>query len=186
MRRARATPVSIGFGDPSVGKSAGPNAYADLQARHRKLLREAVSLHEGVEVDTQGDGSFFAFPDAAGAVHAAVDPVRANRLAARWQELQAPVPLDVIECWDRNVPRTIERYVIGMAREEIEVTVVMPRRDYPKFRQRLLHDRTSGTIQRTLGRYPHIDVALVPYVVRGSALTPSPDAEPIDSRSPAR
>ena len=66
-------------------RAAGPNAYADLQARHRKLLREAVSLHEGVEVDTQGDGSFFAFPDAAGAVHAAVDG-REMLAAHEWPE----------------------------------------------------------------------------------------------------
>ena len=77
------------------------------------------------------------------AVHAAADPDRAARLARRWMELQAPVPLDVIECWDRDIPRALERYVVAMASDTSEVTAVMPRRDYPKIRQRLLHDRTS-------------------------------------------
>jgi hypothetical protein len=43
----------------------------------------------------------------------------------------------------------------------------MPRRDYPRLRQRLLHDRTSRKIERALGRYAHIDVADIPYYVRG-------------------
>ena len=43
------------------------------------------------------------------------------------------------------------------------MTVVMARRDFPKLRQRLLHDRTSRKIMRTLGRYPHMDIARVPY-----------------------
>ena len=42
----------------------------------------------------------------------------------------------------------------------------MPRRDYPKLRQRLLHDRTSRKIQRALGRYAHVDVADIPYYVQ--------------------
>jgi amino acid transporter len=120
------------------------------------------------------------------AVHAAADPTRANRLAARWQELKAPVPLDVIECLDRDVPRTIERYVVEKARDSVEVTVVMPRRDFPKLRQRLLHDRTSRKIQRAMGRYAHVDVADVPYVVQGrSTVTPQPAEASSGSRSPA-
>jgi hypothetical protein len=43
----------------------------------------------------------------------------------------------------------------------------MPRRDFPKLRQRLLHDRTSRKIARALGRYPHVDVATVPYFMDG-------------------
>jgi amino acid transporter len=103
------------------------------------------------------------------AVHAASDPDRATRLAQRWLELRAPVPLDVVECWDRDIPRALERYVVAMASPLSEVTCVMPRRDYPKLRQRLLHDRTSRKIQRAVGRYPHVDVADVPYHLTGGA-----------------
>jgi amino acid transporter len=97
------------------------------------------------------------------AVHAALDPERAMTLADRWMEYALPIPLDVVECWDRNVGRTLEHYVLGLAKQGSEVTVVMPRRDFPKLRQRLLHDRTSRQIMRALGRYPHIDVAAVPF-----------------------
>jgi predicted ATPase/class 3 adenylate cyclase len=47
------------------------DAYADLLAEHRRLLREAFGSHEGVEVDTQGDAFFVAFARAADAVAAA-------------------------------------------------------------------------------------------------------------------
>jgi amino acid transporter len=100
------------------------------------------------------------------AVHAAADPDRAAQLIERWSELSAPVPLDVIECFDRDIPRALERYVVAIAKETTEVTAVMPRRYYPKFRQRLLHDKTSRRIQRALGQYAHVDVADVPYYVR--------------------
>ena len=49
----------------------GAEAYADALAEHRLVIREACARHEGVEVDTQGDAFFFAFPTAPGALAAA-------------------------------------------------------------------------------------------------------------------
>ena len=60
-----------------------------------------------------------------------------------------------------------------------EVTVVLPRRDYARMTQRLLHDRTSRSIARTLGRYEHVDVAVVPYFFgKDRRVPPSPDGSP--------
>ena len=42
----------------------GPDAYADVLAEHRRVVREACASFGGVEVDTQGDAFFFAFPTA--------------------------------------------------------------------------------------------------------------------------
>ncbi len=50
----------------------GPDAYADALAEHRRALREAFAAHGGVEVDTQGDAFFVAFPTASGAAAAAI------------------------------------------------------------------------------------------------------------------
>jgi predicted ATPase/class 3 adenylate cyclase len=50
----------------------GPDAYAEALAEHRRVLREAFAAHGGVEVDTQGDAFFVAFPTATGAAHAAL------------------------------------------------------------------------------------------------------------------
>jgi predicted ATPase/class 3 adenylate cyclase len=47
--------------------------YAELLADHRRVLRTAFSRHAGIEVDTQGDAFFVAFPTAAGAVGAATE-----------------------------------------------------------------------------------------------------------------
>ena len=49
----------------------GAEAYAGALAEHRRLLRDAFDRHDGVEVDTQGDAFFVAFPDPAEAVAAA-------------------------------------------------------------------------------------------------------------------
>jgi len=49
----------------------GPSDYADALAEHRRLLRAAFADHEGVEVDTQGDAFFVAFPTAPAATAAA-------------------------------------------------------------------------------------------------------------------
>ncbi len=53
------------------------DAYAGLLAEHRRVVREAFARHDGVEVDTQGDAFFVAFPRAAGAVAAAEEAQRA-------------------------------------------------------------------------------------------------------------
>ncbi|MGZ4373150.1 MAG: ATP-binding protein, partial [Gaiellaceae bacterium] len=55
----------------------GPERYAEALAEHRRLIREACARHNGVEVDTQGDAFFFAFPTAPGAVAAAEDMTEA-------------------------------------------------------------------------------------------------------------
>lgn len=97
------------------------------------------------------------------AVHAAVDPDMQDALIASWMDLRIPVPLDLVECWDRDVARSVERYVVDLMGPRTEVTVVLPRRDFARVTHRLLHDRTSRGIARTLARYEHVDLAVVPY-----------------------
>src|SRR5438477_5716864 len=47
------------------------DAYADVLAQHRRVLREAFARYGGVEVDTQGDAFFVAFARASDALAAA-------------------------------------------------------------------------------------------------------------------
>ena len=49
------------------------DGYADALHEHRRLLREAFTAHEGVEVDTQGDAFFVAFGRPSDGVAAAAD-----------------------------------------------------------------------------------------------------------------
>src|SRR5688500_11341377 len=55
----------------------GDERYAEIQDVHRKLLRKAFEAHNGVEVSTEGDAIFVAFPRAGDAVNAAVTGQRA-------------------------------------------------------------------------------------------------------------
>jgi predicted ATPase len=54
----------------------GPVAYAEALAEHRRVLRDAFARHGGIEVDTQGDAFFVAFPTAPGALASAADAQR--------------------------------------------------------------------------------------------------------------
>ena len=75
-----------------------------------------------------------------------------------------PVPLDIIECWDRNIPRTLERDVLALAEPR--------RRGHGRHAAARLPAvcasgcsttaRAAGS-REALGRYPHVDVAAVPY-----------------------
>jgi class 3 adenylate cyclase len=49
----------------------GAEEYAEALGHHRRLIRNACARHGGVEVDTQGDAFFFAFPTGPGALAAA-------------------------------------------------------------------------------------------------------------------
>jgi class 3 adenylate cyclase len=49
----------------------GPEPYAEAVAEHRRILRDAFAAQGGVEVDTQGDAFFVAFPTPEGALAAA-------------------------------------------------------------------------------------------------------------------
>jgi hypothetical protein len=112
------------------------------------------------------------------AVHAAVDPEMQDELIAHWMDLRIPIALDLVECWDRDVARSVERYVVDLMGPRTEVTVVLPRRDFARARQRLLHDRTSRSIARALGRYEHVDIAVVPYFL-GRPGTPQGPTESV-------
>ena len=57
-------------GSTKLLHSLGAEAYAEALAEHRWVIREACAAEGGVEVDTQGDAFFFAFPTAPGALAA--------------------------------------------------------------------------------------------------------------------
>ena len=58
-------------GSTSLLNELGAEHYADALAAHRTAIREACTNNGGVQVDTQGDAFFFAFPTALGALDAA-------------------------------------------------------------------------------------------------------------------
>jgi len=60
-------------GSTRLLRELGAERYAAALAEHRAVVRAACVAHGGVEIDTQGDAFFLAFPTAPGAVEAARD-----------------------------------------------------------------------------------------------------------------
>jgi amino acid transporter len=100
------------------------------------------------------------------ALHVAADPDAARRLAALWAKVRLPVPLEVIDCPDRNLVACAERAVYELVRPDTEITVLLPRRSYVGFWKRLLHDQTGRDLFRVLSQLAGVTVTLVPF--RGS------------------
>ncbi len=119
-------------------------------------------------------------PDDLRAVHIAVDPDHAEELAEEWSRLGLErFPLELVECPDRRINRTILELVAEAADDgQTEVTVLVPRREYRRIWHRLLHDRTSDSIARTLSDVPHANVTFVPYHLGTKART---EAEEVSS-----
>ena len=70
-------------GSTRLLEELGADEYANALAEHRRVLRDAFERHGGVEVDTQGDAFFVAFPTAPGAVAAARNAQEALGLPVR-------------------------------------------------------------------------------------------------------
>ena len=81
----------------------GAEAYAAALAEHRRILRAAFSTNGGVEIDTQGDDFFAAFPTAAGALEA----------AAAAQVALAPGPIRVRMGLHTGTPHLAEEGYVG-------------------------------------------------------------------------
>jgi predicted ATPase len=58
-------------GSTRLLEEIGDEAYEEALSVHRRIVRAACHAHDGVEVDTQGDAFFFAFPEPSGALAAA-------------------------------------------------------------------------------------------------------------------
>ena len=123
------------------------------------------------------------------ALHIAVDPDHARELAHLWSKVNIPIPLELVDAPDRNLPATVEETVAEMVRPDTEVTVLVPRRRYVGFWRRVLHDQTSAELTKVLGELENVNVTLVPYRLRhrgGLRPLPSTSTKVAASRSSNR
>jgi amino acid transporter len=100
------------------------------------------------------------------ALHVAIDPDHARELCRLWAKVDIPIPLEVVDSPDRNLPATVEETVAEMVRPDTEVTVLVPRRRYVGFWRRVLHDQTSAELTKVLGDLDNVNVTIVPYRLR--------------------
>jgi amino acid transporter len=100
------------------------------------------------------------------AVHFVIDTDRAKELRDAWLRADRGIPLDLIDCPDRRLPRAACELVAREASEPgIHVTVVLPRRSYPALLGRLLHDQTADKIARVVSRIPRCAATILPFDV---------------------
>jgi amino acid transporter len=97
------------------------------------------------------------------AVHVALDPDHARRLAGLWARINLPVPLEVVDCPDRNLLGCAHQTVAELVRPDTEVTVLVPKRGFAKFWHRVLHDRSSTGLFKVLGSIDGVNVVIVPF-----------------------
>jgi hypothetical protein len=72
--------------------------------------------------------------------------------------------LELVDCADRRLERTISELALdAVIQDRAEVTVLLPRRTFPRMSQRLLHDRTADKIAEAVSRIPHVAATIVPF-----------------------
>ncbi len=104
-------------------------------------------------------------PDELRAVHFAVDPREAAKLEAEWSRLGlSRLPLDIIDCPDRRIPRAaLELAAQILAQDDTELSILLPRRAFATAWQRILHDRTADHIAAAVSQLPHANATIVPF-----------------------
>lgn len=108
-------------------------------------------------------------PDEIRAVHFVLDTRKARQLEVEWSRLSAvKIDLEFIEVMDRRLRRAaLELVAEVLADQQTEVTVLLPRRAYPRVWSRLLHDRTADSIADVISQLPHANATIVPFHVSG-------------------
>jgi amino acid transporter len=115
------------------------------------------------------------------AVHFVIDDIHAEQLQAAWcaQPALAEVPLYLVDCPDRRLPRAALELAARASEDPgTDVTLLLPRRTYSPILGRLLHDRTADEIARATSRLPRVVATIIPFDVDG-ILSSRLDAAPL-------
>jgi hypothetical protein len=102
------------------------------------------------------------------AVHFVIDDVRAEEIKEAWAANPglSDVPIEFIDCPDRRIANAAVDYAIrATAAEDVELTMLLPRRSYSRFLGRLLHDQTAEEIARPISQLSRVVATIVPFDV---------------------
>ncbi len=104
-------------------------------------------------------------PDDLRAVHFVLDTSVARELEEQWGRLGlSRFPLDLVECPDRRLARAAMELVAEAAEDgRTEVSVVLPRRSFESYWQRVLHDRTADHIAAAVSQLPNANATIIPF-----------------------
>ena len=102
------------------------------------------------------------------AVHFVIDDRRAEEIQKAWAKSDAldDVTLELIDCPDRRLANSALDYAIRLTeKEEVELTLLLPRRSYSRFLGRLLHDQTAEEIAAPISQLPRVVATIIPFDV---------------------
>jgi hypothetical protein len=116
------------------------------------------------------------------AVHFVIDDRKAEALSQEWAKSEAcsDVPLELIDCPDRRLANSAVDYAIRATSEnDVELTLLLPRRAYSKFLGWLLHDQTAEAIARPISQLDRVVATIVPFdvekIISGQANLVAPE-----------
>jgi amino acid transporter len=102
------------------------------------------------------------------AVHFVIDDRRAEDIKNAWANSDAldDVTLELIDCPDRRLANAAVDYAIRMTeKNDVELTLLLPRRAYSGFLGRLLHDQTAEEIAAPISQLQRVVATIVPFDV---------------------
>ena len=141
------------------------------QARATSIARHDVTvLVDNVDIATVGAIRYARSlkPRNLSAVHFVIDDRRAEEIQKAWAASDAldDVTLELIDCPDRRLANAALDYSIRMTeKQDVELTLLLPRRAYSGFLGRLLHDQTAEEIAAPISQLPRVVATIVPFDV---------------------
>ena len=163
------------------------------KSRATSIARHDVAiLVDSVDVATVGAIRYARSlnPHSLTAVHFVIDDRHAQSISSDWAKNKAlsDVPLELIDCPDRRLPNAAVDFAIrATMTEDVELTLLFPRRSYSFFLGRILHDRTAESIAAPISQLPRVVATIVPFdvekIIAGKPVTRPATLPPI---SPAK
>jgi hypothetical protein len=141
------------------------------QERATSIARHDVTvLVDNVDIATVGAIRYARSlkPRNLSAVHFVIDDRRAEEIQKAWAASDAldDVTLELIDCPDRRLANSALDYAIRMTeKQDVELTLLLPRRAYSGFLGRLLHDQTAEEIAAPISQLPRVVATIVPFDV---------------------
>ena len=141
------------------------------QERATSIARHDVTvLVDSVDIATVGAIRYARSlkPRNLAAVHFVIDDRHAEEIQNAWAKSDAldDVTLELIDCPDRRIANSVVDYAIRLTeKEDIELTLLLPRRSYSRFLGRLLHDQTAEQIAAPISQLPRVVATIVPFDV---------------------
>jgi amino acid transporter len=141
------------------------------QSRATSISRHDVTiLVDSVDLATVGAVRYARSlnPHGLSAVHFVIDDQHAEDVSRTWATTPAlgDVPLELIDCPDRRLPNAAVDYAIrATTSEDVELTLLLPRRAYAPVLGKLLHDQTAEEIARPISQLPRVVATIIPFDV---------------------